>query len=295
MLIAATADLHYGKSTASDSSVRELAEKLASKRPDVLIIAGDVAIADPRATVECLRLFADVASHRFVIPGNHDIWSSDRSGAADSRDIFERLFSRSAMLGGFHRLDVEPRVVDGVGFAGSIGWYDYAFADPELDVPRSVYEKKSLPGVGRWNDGRFVRWDYTDEEFLDITLERLTQDIRRVADKSTKLVITTHHLPFADLVVRRKFPAWMFQNAYMGSPRIGELIRSSARVPTLGISGHSHQFTTADLVATDGTTPIRAVNVGTTYHRKRALLFDSDREFEIVETVESGTEKRRDT
>ena len=289
MLVAFTADLHYGKGPSGDRAVRDLAERLAAHPLDVLVIAGDVAIADPRATVECLSLFDQPHARKLVIPGNHDLWTVGDGAGADSLDIWRRLFPRSVELGGFESLEGSPVVVDGTAFVGSIGWYDYAFADPRLGLSPEIYRRKYHPGAGRWNDVRHVRWELTDEEFLDLTLERLRADTAQVREHARRIVFVTHHLPFERLVVRRGFPAWMFQNAYLGSPRIGQWILDEP-LSAMSVSGHSHQAAETRIGA------VTVVNVGTTYLRKRALLYDVDEGGitgpEVVETGPRDTGER---
>jgi Icc-related predicted phosphoesterase len=288
MLIAITADLHYGSRESGDKATRLLAESLAELKPDILIIAGDVAVADPRKLVECLELFNDIAHHRMVIPGNHDLWSTGRHGAADSYAIYQRLFTRSAEIAGFHRLDGMPLMLDGTAVVGSIGWYDYQFADDDADIAREYYERKILPGVGRWNDGRFIRWEHSDEDFLELTLQRLRDDLDTVRSSSDvkRILAITHHLPFQELVVRRKFAAWMFHNAYMGSPRIGDLLREQD-MPLLAVSGHSHQRRSFPIDRQQGEPVLTAANVGSTYHVKRALVYRSaDDGFTELDSIE---------
>ncbi len=266
MLAAFTADLHYGKQRSGDQAVRDLAKRLDTIRPDVLVIAGDIAIADPRALIECLELFDLPGAHLLAIPGNHDLWSL-KSGA-DSLAIFERLFTRSTRLAGFQRLDGAPVVVDGTAFVGSIGWYDYSFADERLQLTKDQYERKVYPGTGSWNDRRFIRWNLSDEQFLNRTLEHLRADLASVREQAQRIVAVTHVLPFEQLVERRGFRAWMFQNAYMGSRRIGEVLieEASRGVPVLSVSGHSHRTAAVQVSG------VTALTVGSTYHRKRALL-----------------------
>ena len=45
-----------------------------------------------------------------------------------------------------------------VGFAGSLGWYDYSFAQASLGIPRRFYEAKVSPGVAE-RLGEFVEQD----------------------------------------------------------------------------------------------------------------------------------------
>jgi len=269
MRVAITADLHYGAHAASDAAVRMLAGRMMERAPDVIVIAGDVAVADPRKLVAALCLFADSPARKLVIPGNHDLWSRD--GGADSSAIWERLFSESARLGGFHRLDGAPIVVDGaggsVGFVGSIGWYDYSFADGRLGVPRETYAGKELPGVARWNDGRFIRWRHDDEGFTRLAVDLLRRDLAAVSGRAQQIVAATHHVPFAELVVRRSHRGWMFADAFLGARALGETLLAEPKV-RLAVSGHSRHGRAVEIAR------IHAATIGTTPAAKRALFYE---------------------
>jgi len=278
--IAATADLHYGMRPAWDAAVRELARRIVDRSPDVILVAGDVAIAHPGEVIECLSLFSDSSARKLVVPGNHDIWTSLAGEGADSLTIYEEIFPKSAALAGFHTLDRSPVVVDAVGFAGSIGWYDYGFADVALDVPREAYAAKYLPGIGMWNDGRFVQWRHDDLSFTRTVVDRLKDHLSVVREQASCIVVLTHHLAFEQLVVRRAHRGWEFHNAFMGTPRLGRLLLEEPKV-RLTICGHSHHERRVQVGH------MEAVNIGSTYTRKRFLLFEVDgRGVQSVESEE---------
>jgi len=268
--IAFTADLHFGMRPTWDVAVRELARRVLERRPDVIVIAGDVAVADPRTTIECLRLFSDSPAYKLVVPGNHDIWTTREGHGADSLAIYEKIFPKTASVSGFHLLDRSPVVLDGIGFAGSIGWYDYGFADDRLDVPYEWYAEKRLPGVSLWNDGRFVRWEHDDLSFTQRVLDTLAKHLDVVRREASQIVAVTHHLPFSALVRRRAHRGWTFHNAFMGTPRMGDLLLAEPKV-RLSVCGHSHYARSVRVGH------LQAVSVGATYTKKRFLLYEIDR------------------
>ena len=51
----------------------------------------------------------------------------------------------AARSAGFHFLDDGPAVVNGVGFVGNVGWFDYGFRKPELGIPLRYYQAKVSP------------------------------------------------------------------------------------------------------------------------------------------------------
>jgi Icc-related predicted phosphoesterase len=105
-----------------------------------------------------------------------------------------------------------------------------------------------------WNDGVFIKWadterkflgiplgrKYTDESFLGECVRNLERDLRRVNRQSDQIVVVTHHLPFREMVEMKGEPSWDFNNAYMGSQRMGEAIRKYPKVSTV-IAAHVHK------------------------------------------------------
>ena len=283
MLIAATADLHYGKGSNENAATEALADRIVDRHPDVIIIAGDVAVADPRPLVRCLRLFADCPARKLVIPGNHDLWSRRSATSADSYTIWERIFTKSSRLGGFHRLDQEPVVLrdadaGAIGFVGSIGWYDYSFADAQLDLPAESYRLKILPDESGksftlWNDGRFIRWRYDDPGFTRHVVGALRDHLASVKERSDAIVAVTHHVPFEQLLpdhghadTPRAERVSRFQRAFMGSRELGAALLAEPKV-RLAVCGHTHHAGAATVEH------VRAVSVGSGDTEKRALFF----------------------
>ncbi|MGQ9630724.1 MAG: hypothetical protein ACUVXI_10485, partial [bacterium] len=172
---------------------------------------------------------------------------------------------------GFHYLDGHPLVHDGVGFVGSIGWYDYSFR--ELDPPFAedteilrIGPKRELEGISwsdltdadyarkelfyfyrgngmrvRWNDRLYVRWNLSDEEFLEENLAELEGHIEGIYPEVRSIVAILHHLPFEEEIIRKpQDPGWTFCNAFMGSSKLGELLLRYEKVRHV-LVGHAHR------------------------------------------------------
>src|SRR5262245_47034789 len=62
------------------------------------------------------------------------------------------------------RWSSSPLIIGAVGFAGSLGWYDYSLRDPRRDgaIGRHQYEEGTLTDcngcTGVWNDTRRAAW-----------------------------------------------------------------------------------------------------------------------------------------
>jgi hypothetical protein len=67
----------------------------------------------------------------------------------------------------------------------------------------------------------------------DLAVVEARPDIRAV-------VVATHHLAFEEAVLRSETLPWEFFNAFMGSVRLGEVIRGGRRV-THAVYGHTHR------------------------------------------------------
>src|SRR5260221_3014997 len=126
MRLLATADLHFNHAVS-----RPLAEKLIDEMngvaADVLLVVGDTATADGTVMEQCLSRFR-FAGPKLFVAGNHELWTK----GADSYALFRDELPRRVRGLGWQWLEEEPFMADGVGIVGSIGWYDYSFAQVDL-------------------------------------------------------------------------------------------------------------------------------------------------------------------
>ena len=213
-------------------------EVVARLAPDVFIIAGDVS-ADLSDVEDVLSRFDRVHCHRLFVPGNHDIWVAPRPGES-SWTKYERDLPEICRRSGFYFLPGRPIVIQGVGFAGTIGWYDYSLRDPLLDrqISMDTYRLKRFRGR-MWSDARFARWGAADEQVTAEFADRLAADLGELQAAEVPIVAVVHHLPFEELVTRRGSPEVDFFCAFMGSSVFGEVIRKCSGVK-LVICGHTH-------------------------------------------------------
>jgi 3',5'-cyclic AMP phosphodiesterase CpdA len=247
--------------------VRELAAVAAADRPDVVVIAGDVCNGTERLE-PTLRLFADAAKARIYVPGNHELWAQTE-GEPQARERYFQELPRIARAAGFHALVREPLVVEDVGFVGTMGWYDYSFADPADGYSRAELESKSRDGL-QWMDARFVRWTgkggrpLSDPEVADLLLEDLRDQIEALAETPLRtMVLVTHHLAFRGLVPPVFVDGHLrFFRAFLGSERFGEAARAEPRI-ALAFAGHVHSVRSSQ----EG--PVLARTCPTGYPRER--------------------------
>lgn len=287
MRLILTADLHYNHPR-SRPLAEQVIDDINRTGGDVLIVIGDTAVADSGDdTLErCLARFT-FTGPRLFISGNHELWT--RTG--DSYAIYTADLPRRVRALGWQWLEEHPFVAADVAIVGSVGWYDYSFAQPSLEIPRRFYQHKVSPGaaghlgefshllneaddvsphamsvVARWNDGRFVRLGRADEAFLDELLNRLDRQLQSLAHVR-HIVAAIHHLPFAALLPPSHSAQWDFAKAYLGSAAIGELLLRYDNIRH-AYCGHSHFPAEAQIGH------IHAVNIGSGYRAKTFKILD---------------------
>jgi predicted phosphodiesterase len=285
MRILLTADLHYNHAK-SKTVADELIDRINAESFDTLVLIGDTAVADGDSLEACLARFT-FAGPKLFIAGNHELWTRSE----DSYSIFKSGLPQRVRRVGWHWLQDDPYVSGDIAVVGSVGWYDYSFARPELGIPKRFYAEKISPGaaerfsqyaplfemtddilpiaheiVARWNDGKFIKLHRSDEQFLQELLDQLHQQLVRLA--SIKHVVACiHHLPFRQLLPPPHSAQWDFAKAFLGSDRIGQLLLAFENVKHV-FCGHSHLARIADI----GT--LHAVNLGSGYRSKTYEILD---------------------
>lgn len=289
MRLLITADLHYDN-LRSRESAREAAREICARGGDALALVGDTAGPAVETLGEALDLFAGFSGRKLFVPGNHSLWC--RTGE-DSLDRYRRVLPQVAGEHGFTMLDHEPCVMGATGLVGSVGWYDYSFADPGLAVPEAFYRVKISPGAARylgrhhdlmeqyrqeiterhlalgarWMDGEHVRLPMTDEQFTQELARTLGRQLEQVAARVERIIACIHHLPFADLVPQGRPDRFAFAAAYMGAGVFGEALLACPKV-THVYCGHSHWPARRQIGH------IAVINVGSTYVAKRIEQLD---------------------
>jgi predicted phosphohydrolase len=257
--IAYTSDLHVDISQRNWELVPYLGEVLKIIDPDVFLIAGDVSpeLGDLEYALDC---FSGLHCLKLFVPGNQDIWVLSEELQEMGHDSYEKYYfylPEVCRRNGFTPLWMEPVIFGGVGFVGSIGWYDHTGPGRTSSAfpPQHHYLLDSV-----WNDMRWACWSdlslmmegslwparRPDPEVAREFNLRLDQDIEAFSRESlvSEIVVVTHYPPFEELSVEAiPFP---------GSRDTGGILYSHDKV-TISISGHIHDK--RDLLVRD----IRAV------------------------------------
>jgi 3',5'-cyclic AMP phosphodiesterase CpdA len=278
MRLLVTADLHFNHARSKPLAI-EVIERMNAAGGDGVLIVGDTAVADGDDIENCLSRFKTSGPKLFLC-GNHELWTR----GPDSHGVFTRDLPRRIESLGWQWLETQPLIERSFAIVGTVGWYDYSFGSPRLAIPARFYAAKMSPGaaeylrredllgdgsdlspdalevVARWNDGKFVKLHRSDAAFLEECLVRLAAHLEQAAHLP-RVLVATHHIPFGELLPPMRYNQVEFVKAYLGSERMGDLIRRFANVHDV-FCGHSHFAAEAML---DG---IRAVNIGSSYRHK---------------------------
>ena len=255
MRLAFTGDLHVDVSQKNWDLVPILAEFVKIIDPDIFVLCGDIS-PDIEQVEYTLELFSGVSCEKIFVPGNHDIWVSDKELQEGGHDSFEKYFCLLPQVcysQGFIPLWMEPVIHDGVGFVGTIGWYDYSFGSGLFQFTEDEYSLKTFRD-NIWNDLRYARWvDASSmfEKYYDCIPDsevsrqfntKLSQDINGMTGKKDvrEIVVVTHHPPFRELITFKGDPLWDYFSAFMGSSETGKLLLQEPKV-THAICGHLHE------------------------------------------------------
>jgi len=286
MRVLITADLHYNHPK-SRALAEDVIHRMNDAGGDVLLVVGDTAVADGDWLERCLSLFQFPHAPRLFLAGNHELWTH----GADSYRLFQQDLPRRIKELGWQWLETEPFIAGSSAIVGSLGWYDYSFAQPDLQIPRRFYEHKISPGAAarfeefkhlfddssdippaemeffaRWNDGRMVKLHRSDEQFLSELLDNLRRQLDQLKSVPN-ILVATHHVPFRQLLPPPHSAQWDFAKAYLGSEKIGQLLLDYANVQNV-FCGHSHFPIGAQI------DHIRAINIGSGYRMKTFQTID---------------------
>ncbi len=258
MRVAYTSDIHIDASERNRDATRAVADAVRGHHPDVLVVAGDAGNTLD-ALEETLSCFERIDAVKFFVPGNHDVWiETEERELVGSRVKYADRIPAVCRRSGFHDLGQEPVVLEDIGFVGSLGWYDYSFADRRLGLAEDDYwrgrygdeiwwDKKMtywVPSVGRGRlpgeagasgvePGERMR----DPEICAEMAERLEAHLISINARVKTIVAVIHTLPFFVGIPRRDPPYYL--DAFTGSDRLGRILQAHTKVEHC-IHGHKH-------------------------------------------------------
>jgi len=267
--VAATADVHWGLSPEGDRATMAIVRRLEKDPPDVLVLAGDTGVGE--AMEKGLRVFRHIPCQKLLIAGNHDLWAMEEE--LDSLEVYSHDIARAAEDAEFKYLDDEPWVAPdrSLALVGSVNWYDYTLAPPSIleKYPNAaeIFRRK-LFTKARHNDGRYIRFGMSDEEFTGMVVSRVEEHLADVSRRSESICLVTHHPAIPELF--RPLPDEptddeLIWHAYQGNARMRDLVMRTEKIRYV-VSGHTHAFRREKVGR------IEAVNVGSDYGEKNLVL-----------------------
>ncbi len=186
---------------------------------DLLIVAGD--ITDERTLfVKALSSLRKKFHSVIFLPGNHDLWvkSHKHNTSFESFLDLQNILSDCGIF-------TKPIVVGTSWIVPLLGWYDYSFGAPSIEL-------KNI-----WADFRRCKWPNNYNSKM-ITNYFTALNRQYLSIKAEKIISFSHFLPRIDLVpnfvplsVKKLFPV-------MGTTLLEEQIRILR--PCIHIYGHSH-------------------------------------------------------
>lgn len=260
MRIAFTSDLHTDHHEANRVVWEAMLTRLQALQPDVFICCGYVAADETRFGMTLMAL-ERVSCPTLLVPGNHDVWLCNPvwlKRGMTSQDKYYRLLPALCREAGVHPLWLEPYLLDGVAFCGSLGWYDYSLRNTALDTQITLQDyRRQIFQERRWNDQRFVRWmapgtaetsprRLRDEVVTARMAQELAQQILTLPESVRHVVGVTHMLPFSAMLQYRHEVQGDYFTAFMGSTLLGEVFEACDKV-SLVLAGHTHRQMTVQI------------------------------------------------
>ncbi|MCK4247806.1 MAG: metallophosphoesterase [Methanomicrobia archaeon] len=268
--IAAFSDTHFPK-LVGIKELKALKISLYTINPDYVVIAGDLIEGGEKESFEIfLKEFMEIKCPKLVCLGNHDLWVQSFEEMT-SLEKMEEFIELGEQLG-YHMLDKKPFLGEDIGFAGTVGWYDYSFADPQFPIKdienKILFYKGDTFAASWWNDRFYFRlkkrnplmeMTFTEDDnffidslkipkssreedtyFTKLCYKHLNKSLDVIKDAKIKISVI-HHLPFKELlnIGRKKTTESLFFNAYMGSQCFGELMME--KNVDVCICGHTHK------------------------------------------------------
>ncbi|RYE93010.1 MAG: metallophosphoesterase [Myxococcales bacterium] len=280
MRLAVSSDLHFDRRghLTTPAAVADVAARLRAARPDVVVLAGDIAhgLDNIRGGIEAFVGCAPVVA---VLAGNHDVWRDDAL-ALGSRQLFDE--SLPALCAELGVTWLENTVIrhGTSAVVGSLAWYDYSAVDPsQAALAPHLASLKRLHNA----DAHRVDWPNTDPDVAARLADGLMARLAAVAaDPTITSIAVVTHVPLLDEQLIRKpdDPRWGLSNAYFGHLTLGARVAAEPRV-TLVVSGHTHGAR-AGVRDRPGMPPLRYSVIGSDYGEPVGEVFEVSSRHSVI-------------
>jgi hypothetical protein len=274
MRIAVFSDIHADINTAREDPdfTPKLVAYLNGMELDMLLVVGDISGSFPGIQAFFYDLQAVDSKYRLFCPGNHDIWVNQASFDGSLAKYYELLPELSQHFN-WHYLPQNPLIIDGIGFVGTIGWYDYSTRNLQFDdqINEESYQQKINPISGSmWMDRHFAKFGNLTDRQVTFQFNRdLQMDLKKLGiqsnvsmtdeknvskinpktkiafDKNEKsldtLIIGSHFVPFKEFITYRGSLQWDYFSAFIGNLTLGQIINDlPSDLRRIACFGHTH-------------------------------------------------------
>ncbi len=253
MKIAFLADLHYGN-LASNEGVcsfetkdhKFFAKKVHDEKPDILIVAGDIAETCIKSVYlkACLDTYKNPHGESLCIPGNHDLWLSfiEKQNKYTHEEKYE-AFYKKVQLAGWVGLRDKPFEKDGIWIVGNSCWYDFSSVDPLFNATIEMWKQQR-----DWVDFPCMNMD-SALKVSESRMKEFDKALALVPKERKALICVTHFIGFprlmADEFLRPDYGA-----AFMGNYNIGKkIVDAGADFYAMGHSHRRKEFQLDNLLA----------------------------------------------
>ena len=161
-----------------------------------------------------------------------------------------------------------------LALVGSMNWYDYSWSIDRLKAMTQDWEgflTRKCFTRGKHNDGNYVRWPLTDEQFTQQAIATLAKHLKVVTGQVRQSIVVTHHPPFRGLNYPRPEPLGLddlLWQAFSGNTQLENVLMRYADRIAFAFCGHTHFAVDCEWHG------IRGHNIGGDYHFKRLLILD---------------------
>lgn len=221
MKLAIMSDLHVDRNYLTEEDLRQLIQVLKEENVTALHLAGDTSNS-PTQTCAIAAKFSNAGIETTFNFGNHELGEIDDPKQMEDYpdphflNLKGRSLSESTTLVGFN------------------GWYDYGFlpgsttAENEKRKELYLYDRAILRG------GK-------DPMIMDQLLARLKPLLDELSKKKQTVLFATHFVPRPEFILWRSGGSkrWNLLNAFLGSPRLGELLAHYPNITDVTF-GHTH-------------------------------------------------------
>ncbi|MCZ6677221.1 MAG: metallophosphoesterase [Candidatus Poribacteria bacterium] len=230
-------DLHTDVTPLNKQILPYIVQAAEKAELNIFILAGDLS-PNLLELAKILTVFTEsnLNCPKLFVPGNHDIWVIEHPSVTSEKK--SQAIAEICRACNFHALGTAPFVLNGIGFCGTIGWYDYSFGRKKYNISEEKYASKQMLG-SVWNDLHYAKWSGTDREVAHRFEADLRRQIDSIKDSVSQIIVTTHHVPFQESVHYRGRLPWDFFSAFMGSRGLGEICLKEPLI-THALFGHTH-------------------------------------------------------